>query len=512
MTFESEVQQITQPRKPLASIEAERAVLGAGLSENQLLTGLGDLLRDSDFYEVRHQLIFAAMMKLHRAHRPVDHLTLSEALKASGHLPQCGGPSYLMSLDQGVPWTHNALEYAEVVRGFSLRRTAEAAMLRALADVRDLQIPMEKTAQKTAAALAATAAPRKGFVNGRQVVGEVLEKSDAAQKDNKSTRLIPTGIVPLDEAISGVPLEEVTIICANPAVGKTTVAAAAAKAMAENAVAEEERMLGLGLTPQPFACSYHSLEDSREAIFRRYLAEAAKLPIRSLFEPGMTPSQVEAREAGAERVFKWADHLWMDDERAQDAHSLARKIRYAVTTYGVKVAFVDHLLELVSFEDERRQDERVGEILRVLRDVATECHIAVVLLVHMRRPKDESVDYRFQKPLMQLIAGSEHISRIARLVIGLWFPRPPPEPKPRKVPEPKKARKLEEAEAVLAQWQAEKQRAEAEYQQALSKWRGDSELARSTLIASTLKVTEGGQFVDVQLRRILHAALVDRAA
>jgi replicative DNA helicase len=510
MTAESEARGLVPRRQILASVEAERAVLGAGLADNKLLTPIGDLLREDDFYDPRHRLIFAGMMRLDRAYRAVDHLTLSEDLKAAGHLARCGGPAYLMSLDQGVPFVHNAMEYAEVVRSFSRRRSAETALLRGLAEVRDLQVPTEKASQRAAAALAATTAPAKGFTNGRVVVGEVLEKSDAAQKGKKSTRLIPTGLAPLDEVITGVPLEEVTIICANPAVGKTTVAAAMAKAMAENAVAEEERLLAAGQQPGLFACSYHSLEDSREAIFRRFLAEAAQLPIRALFEPGLTAGQQEAREAGAERIFKWADHLWMDDERAQDAQSLARKIRYAVATYGVKVAFVDHLLELVSFEDERRQDERVGEILRVLRDVATECHIAVVLLVHMRRPKDESVDYRYQKPLMQLVAGSEHVNRIARMVIGLWFPRPPPEPKPRKVPEPKKARNLAEADAALAQWQAEKQRAEAEYQQALSKWRGDAETAKSLLIASTLKVTEGGQFVDVHLRRILHAALVER--
>lgn len=494
----------------LASPEAERAVIGAVLADNELLSAVSDIIRADEFYEAKHQFIFMAMTRLAADKRPVDHLTVSEELKARGHLAQVGGPAYLMSLDQGVPLTSNAAHYAQIVHEFHLRRVGDQAARTAQAGFWDLQEPVERTAQKASAAFTQAAAPRRGLMNGREVLGEVLDKSDQAQTEKKSTRLIPTGIAPLDEAITGVPLEEVTVICANPAVGKTTLAAAMAKAMAENMAKEAERLAYSAPQSPAESCSYHSLEDSRHAIFRRYLADASSLSIRSLFEPGLTESQREQRELGAQRIYDWAAHIWVDDEHGQDVYSVARKIRYAVVAHGVRVAFVDHMLELVSFEDERRQDERVGEILRVLRSVAKDCGIAVVVLVHMRRPKDESIDYRFQKPLMQLIAGSEHVNRVARVIIALWFLRPPPEPKIRKVPEPKKGRSREEAEANLSQWQLEKQRAEEDHVKAMAKWNADVEGAKTTLMASLLKVTEGGQLQDVQLRRILHAALVAR--
>lgn len=499
-----------QGQEHLASVPSERAVLGAVLADNGLLAAVADVLRAEHFYEPRHMLIFASMLRLRGRQRPVDSLTLAEELKALGHLAQVGGPVYLMALDQGVPLTHNAVHYAQTVLEFATRRAGAMAARKALAGFYDLTVPVERTAQQGAADFVHTSAPRKGLVNGREVLAEVLDKSDEAQRGGKSTRLIATGIAPLDEAITGLPLEEVTVICANPAVGKTTLAAAIAKAVAENMVAEAEKRSGEVPPPAPEACSYHCLEDSRHAIFRRYLAEASSLSIRSLFEPGLTEGQKEQRERGAEGIHHWAGNLWVDDEHAQDVYSVARKIRYAVSVHGVRVAFVDHMLELVSFEDERRQDERVGEILRVLRAVAKDCGIAVVLLVHMRRPKDESIDYRFQKPLMQLIAGSEHISRVARLIIALWFLKPPPEPTVRKVPEPKKGRSREEYEANLAQWQAEKLRSEEEYAKAMVRWNTEVDSAKSTLMASLLKVTEGGQLQDVKLRRILHAALVSR--
>ena len=493
--------------KPLASVPHERAVLNCILQEHDTLTAVADVLRGHEFYELRHATIFAAMLRCRSRGENPDMLSVAEDLKALGKLADVGGPAYLVQLTNGMESvaaiSFNIIKYAEVVRGYASRRAAQSSLQAALSEVANLQVPLEQTAQRAASALTAASAPRYGLENGQAVLSEVLDKSDEAQREGKSTRLLPTGIQSLDEHIRGVPLGEVTIICANPAVGKTTLAATMVKAMAQG---------GSGV--DPVVCSYHALEDSRQAIFRRYLAEAANLAIRTLFEPGLTASQMELREQGAEGIHAWAGHIWMDDESPQDAWSVARKIRYAVAAHGVRVAFVDHLLEMVSFEDERRQDERVGEILRVLRDVAKSCGIAVVLLVHMRRPKDESVDYRFQKPLMQLIAGGEHSARIARLIIGLWFPKPPAEPKPRKVPEPKvpKRATLEEAHEAHARWQEEKRVAEAEYNAALAKWRGESENAGATLIASTLKVTEGGQFADIHLKRILHAALVDRFA
>lgn len=500
-----------QRSEHLASVPAERAVLGAIFADAQLLTSVADILQADDFYEPRHQLVFLSMLRLAGSHRPIDHLTVAEDLKAHGQLAKVGGPAYLMDLDQGVPLTANAAHYAEIVHGFALRRAGALAARKALSGFYDLQVPVERTAQQAASEFVRTSAPRRGMVNGQEVLGEVLDKSDEAQAGKKSTRLIPTGIRPLDEVITGVPLEEVTVICANPAVGKTTLAAAMAKAMCENMVAEAEKLAFTSPRPPPEACSYHCLEDSRHAIFRRYLAESSSISIRSLFEPGLTDNQKELRDKGAQSIHHWAGQLWMDDEHGQDVYSVARKIRYAVAAHGVRVAFVDHMLELVSFEDERRQDERVGEILRVLRSVAKDLGIAVVLLVHMRRPKDESIDYRFQKPLMQLIAGSEHISRAARLVIALWFLKPPPEPKMRKVPEPKKGRSREEAEKNLQEWQAEKLRSDSEYTKDLAKWNLEVDSAKSTLMASLLKVTEGSQLQDIKLRRILHAALVSRS-
>jgi replicative DNA helicase len=488
----------------LFSIPAERATLGAVLADNQLMSLVAEVVQPADFYEVKHQQIFTAMLRLTRRGGAVDHITTSDELKIMGPtlLAEVGGPAYLMSLDQGVPLTHNAVQYAETVRSLAQRRRAVAVLREAEQEAKQLGIPLEQALAMAAGKLAKVGAQRQGLVNGRVLLESVLAKSDAAQVEKRSARLLRTNIRAWDEYFGGVPLGELTVVAANPAVGKTSLLAAQAEAM-----------VGGGEAAPGVAVSYHSLEDSGEAIFRRYLAAYSNLAIRQIFEPGLTPEQLDARGRGAEAVFHRVANLWVDDEQGQDVHSVARKIRYAHAIHGIRVAFVDHLLEMVGYEDDRRQDERVGEILRVLRVVARELGIAVVLAVHLRRGKDESVDYRFIKPGLQMIAGAEHVARMARLAVGLWFAKPLPEPKaPKPIAKPRIPKKAtrEEEEAILEEWQQKCRGQEHEYNRALARWREDAENKSNSIVCTALKVTEGQQLQDIMLSRIVHAGLVDR--
>lgn len=494
-----------RPEEELHSVPAEVAVLGAMLAEQRLVPLVADIVKADDFYLLKHQHIYTAMLRLGRRSAGVDLLTVAEELKVMqphGLLADVGGPAYLMSLDQGVPLAHNALQYAETVRSLAQRRRVRAALREAEEEAKQLGIPLEQVIAKASAKLAKASTQRKGLTNGQVLLERVQAKSDEAQVEKRSARFIPTNVRAWDEAFGGVLLGDLTVVAAHPAVGKTGLLAAKA-----------EGISGGGEAAPPTSVSYHSLEDNGEAIFRRYLAAASGLAIRQLFEPGLTPEQLDKRDSGAETVFHRVANLWVDDEQGQDVHSVAAKIRFAVAVHGVRVAFVDHLLEMVGFDDDRRQDERVGEILRVLRAVARELGIAVVLAVHLRRGKDESVDYRFIKPGMQMIAGAEHVARMARLAVGLWFAKPPPEPKPPKpIPEPRVPKKAtpDEAAEILEKWQEKKREAEREYNRALHRWREQSENLSNSIVCTALKVTEGQQLQDIMLSRIVHAGLVDR--
>ncbi|MEM9490708.1 MAG: DnaB-like helicase N-terminal domain-containing protein, partial [Myxococcota bacterium] len=97
------------------SIEAEASVLGGILLRNDVLTDL-DQLDAEDFYDPRHQAVFAAMRRLEAEAKPIDEVTLGDELRKDGNLESIGGLSFLSQLALKVPTAANAMYYAEIVR------------------------------------------------------------------------------------------------------------------------------------------------------------------------------------------------------------------------------------------------------------------------------------------------------------------------------------------------------------------------------------------------------------
>ena len=114
-------------RIPPNNLEAEMAVLGSVLVDRASLNVVDGLVRANDFYALVHETIFAEMLELARAGKPIDKITLAERLRDRGHLELVGGVPYLNSLMDTVPTAASASYYATIVR--------EKAQLRALIHV-----------------------------------------------------------------------------------------------------------------------------------------------------------------------------------------------------------------------------------------------------------------------------------------------------------------------------------------------------------------------------------------
>ncbi|MFZ9244012.1 MAG: DnaB-like helicase N-terminal domain-containing protein, partial [Burkholderiaceae bacterium] len=116
-------------RLPPHSVEAEAAVLGGLLIDNQAFDRIGDLVRAGDFYRAEHRLIFEAISRLIEQSRPADVVTAFETLQSVGRAEEVGGLAYLNSLAQETPSAANIRRYAEIVR--------DRAILRQLVSVSD---------------------------------------------------------------------------------------------------------------------------------------------------------------------------------------------------------------------------------------------------------------------------------------------------------------------------------------------------------------------------------------
>ena len=108
------------------SVEAERAVLGGIMLKNDAWDLVASVVLEEDFYKKEHKLIFKTIKNLQDLGKPVDLITVQEALEGNGDLPglvNLGGKGYLTQLAKETPSVANIESYAEIIKQRSnLRR------------------------------------------------------------------------------------------------------------------------------------------------------------------------------------------------------------------------------------------------------------------------------------------------------------------------------------------------------------------------------------------------------
>src|SRR5579862_804805 len=90
----SSTNRLINSKIPPHSIDAEQSVLGGLLLDNRAWDQIIDRLRETDFYRQDHKLIFRIMSRLMGQNKPVDVLTVSDALREIQELEQVGGEVY----------------------------------------------------------------------------------------------------------------------------------------------------------------------------------------------------------------------------------------------------------------------------------------------------------------------------------------------------------------------------------------------------------------------------------
>ena len=111
-----------EERIPPQSIDAEQAVLGAVLIENEAINIVSEFIAANDFYREAHRVIFSIMMNLYHEHEPIDLITIVDALKKEDKLESVGGIAYITSLANSVATAANVKYHAKIVSEKSVLR------------------------------------------------------------------------------------------------------------------------------------------------------------------------------------------------------------------------------------------------------------------------------------------------------------------------------------------------------------------------------------------------------
>jgi replicative DNA helicase len=412
----SAVQVDTVLDRPLPqSPDAERAVLGSILINNNAFYRVVTLIDSDDFFRDAHRSIFSTMRTLADQSREIDLLTLKEELAKRLQLDHVGGPAYISSLSDGIPDVANVERYARIVKEKSMLRRLIVmgnSVMRAALDAPSEPADVLNIAEQSLYKIAEGSID-KGFVSLDRITRKNMEAIEQLQHAGRLITGIPTGYDRFDEFTSGFQAQDLVIIAARPSMGKTSFMMNIAEAIAIPDRTGQPRVPSHG---RLFSVAVFSLEMSKEQIGLRMLSSESGVS-NHLIRSGMLSERNwrDLAEASA-RLAK--AKIYVDDTPGIDVMELRAKARRLKMEAGVDMVMIDYL-QLMSVKGKvESRNQEISQISRGLKGVAKELNLPLISLSQLsRRPEQRTGDHR---PQLSDLRESGSIEQDADLVAFIY--------------------------------------------------------------------------------------------
>jgi replicative DNA helicase len=386
------------------SAEAEQAVFGAMLLDQDAALRAAELVDDTMFYREAHRRLFRAMVSLVERRTVIDHITLRDELLRRGELESAGGLDYLAELVDAVPTAANLEFHARIVR--------DKAILRRLIETSTGIITEAYDGHSTATELLDIAESRifkisqqrgdEGFTRIKEMLWPTMERIETLQRSGKAITGVPSGFVDLDGLTSGFQRAELVVVAARPSMGKT----AFCLNIAANAAAE-----GTGV-------AIFSLEMSKESLVQRMLTATARVDSHRVRQGTLRDSDFTqlARAAGLLQTYQ----VWIDDTPSITLLEMRGKARRLKIDNDLKLIIVDYLQLMRSPEYSENRVQEISDISRSLKALARELEVPVIALSQLSRASEQRGGER--KPILSDLRDSGAIEQDADLVIFIHRP------------------------------------------------------------------------------------------
>ncbi len=400
-----------QARTPPRNEEAERALLGALLLDEERMAEVADLVRPEDFYDRRHGLIYEGLMRLAERNIPLNFVTLGETLRAAGNFPEVGGAGYLVELAESVTSSAHALYHANIV--------ADTASLRALIreateiisqayetrpDGEAVRSVLDESEQRIFR-LARREAGR-GAEPIAEAVRETFRRIEAASHREGLTGLT-TGYLDLDQILCGLNAGDLIVLAARPSMGKT--------ALALNVI-EHAALSRPDWLDRPPVILHFTLEMGQQQVVARMLCSRARVEAHRLRTGRIPPDDHQKLQDAAGELSR--TNIFIDDASSLTMMALRSRARRQKARTGLDLVVVDYL-QLVSFPKSESRQQEISNISRSLKALARELHVPVVALAQLSRQVELREDKR---PQLADLRESGSIEQDADVVLLLYRP------------------------------------------------------------------------------------------
>jgi replicative DNA helicase len=364
------------PRSLPSSEDGEKGVLCSLLLSPREVADICVLSLNPDaFYIPAHRTIYSLVLEFGDKSKPIDFVSLKQALKDRNQLEEIGGPEYLSALYSFVPTAANADYYVEIVREkYILRRLIIACnkLSNQCYDSQEDIEPLLDDAEKEIFAITGDHVNTE-IVATKDLVMAAIEQIEKLYENRGSVTGIPTGFVELDRMTSGLHPAEMVVIAARPSMGKTALAMNIAEHVAMN-------------VGKPVAV--FSLEMSSQQLVQRLLCSRAKVDLQRVRNGFLSERDFPSLTAAAAKLA--AAKMFIDDTPGLSIMELRAKARRMKSQYDVRLIVIDYL-QLLRSTSRRAQDNRqleISEISGGIKALAKELDLPIIVVAQLNRQPD----------------------------------------------------------------------------------------------------------------------------
>lgn len=383
-------------------IQAEQSVLGSIFIKPEKMIEVAEYLKPNDFYRPAHKILFKAMVSLADRGEAIDIVTIKSTLESTDELGMVGGISYIAEIVNAVPTSSHAEHYAKIVAKKAQLRSIIDNLSDSIGNAYDEDMDIDEIIAKAERSLieVSQASNKSSFRPIHDVLLENHSKIEERSNNTSQITGIETGFYDFDKLITGLHEDQLIVLAARPAMGKT----ALALNIAQNVATKSNK-----------AVAVFSLEMGAESLVERMLSAEGTIINHHIRTGNLTVNEWQ-RLIYAQGQLAEAP-IFIDDTAGVKITDIrARARRLSQETDGLGLIVIDYLQLIQGSRSDNRQQE-VSEISRQLKIIAKELKVPVIALSQLSRGVEQRNDKR---PIMSDLRESGSIEQDADIVAFLY--------------------------------------------------------------------------------------------
>ena len=401
-----------ETNKQPSNIEAEQALIGSILVNNDILDEVSIIVGSTMFYDPAHIKIYEVIENLNNKGMIANPITLKNYFEKDNMLQDVGGTEYLVKLTRFSSSTKQAVDYAKIIHEMYLRRELILISDKLSSDStnandqdQNAENIIEST-EKSLFDLAERGSFSQSFLKFNKALDQTIEMATLAMQNDQGLVGVPTGLSELDQKLGGLHKSDLIILAGRPSMGKTALATNIAFNAAQNISNREEKS----------SVAFFSLEMSSEQLSTRILSEQAKIKSDDIRRGKVTEEEINRYIETSRNIYNLP--LYIDETPAITIATLSNRARRIKRLFGLSLVVVDYIqLMRSSISKNEGRVQEISEITQGLKALAKELSVPVLALSQLSRAVEQRDD---KLPQLSDLRESGSIEQDADVVMFVY--------------------------------------------------------------------------------------------